>query len=260
MKEVFNMKVVKVKDYEELCRWAADQVIQRVRTTKEFHLGLATGSTPEGVYQNLINDHQQQGTSYRHIYTYNLDEYAGMQLTDPNSYHYYMNHRLFRHIDIPLEQTNIPNGIANDLAVECVRYESLIEEVKGVDLQLLGIGNNGHIGFNEPGTAFDTKTHLVELTPSTREANQRFFSSLNQVPTHAITMGIATILKSKKILLLASGEHKAGIIKQLITGAATEDLPASALKMHQDVTIVADEDALSHFDEDEVFEEPDERK
>lgn len=253
MKEGIKMKIVKVKDYDELCQWTAKQILQKVRQDKKLHLGLATGSTPEGVYQYLAEDHRKNKTSYRQVFTYNLDEYVGLSADHPNSYHYYMNQHLFQKIDIPESHTHIPNGLAKDLSAECEQYEALIDQINGVDLQILGIGTNGHIGFNEPGTLFGSHTQVVELAPSTRKDNQRFFDSLDDVPTHAITMGIATILKSKQIFLLATGEHKANIIKRLITENVSQDLPASALKLHRNVTIVADHAALSQFDKDEVF-------
>lgn len=250
MKEGLQMEIVKVKDYDELCQWAGEQIIQKISQGTVKHLGLATGSTPEGVYQYLVRDHQKNGTSYRNVSTYNLDEYVGISPEDSNSYHYYMYNQLFRHVDIPMSNTHIPNGMAKNLKAECERYESLIDQINGVDLQILGIGVNGHIGFNEPGTLFGSHTQVVQLTDSTRKANARFFSSLEEVPTHAITMGIATILKSKEILLLVNGEHKAKILKQLLEGETTEQLPASALNLHRKVTIVADAAALSEVEKD----------
>ena len=165
-------------------------------------LGLATGSSPKGAYDYLIHDHVSNGTTFREVKTVNLDEYIGVPANNPTSYDYFMRENLFNHIDSNDDHTHIPNGIAADLEQECLRYEELIKELGGVDLQLLGIGQNGHIGFNEPGTPFSSRTHIVTLEQDTREANSRFFNSIDEVPTHAITMGIASILESKEILLL----------------------------------------------------------
>ena len=240
------MQLVRVQNYEEMCEKAANRILQVVKELKSPVLGLATGSTPTGVYKNLVSDHQQNGTSYKHVTTFNLDEYVGLGPDHSTSYYFYMMEHLFRHIDIPVEQTHIPNGLANNPEEECLQYERKIEENGGIDLQILGIGRNGHIGFNEPGTPFSAKTHVVELTESTREANSSFFDSKDQVPTHALTMGLSTIMKSKEIILLVNGKHKAPILHQLLTtNEPTPDLPASILKDHPNVTIIADEEALS---------------
>jgi glucosamine-6-phosphate deaminase len=239
------MKLIEAKDYEEMSQKAADIIIDLVKKKPDAVLGLATGATVLGIYQRLVEDHKQNGTSYRHARTVNLDEYLGLAPDHPNSYHYYMNKHLFSHLDIPSAQTYIPNGLADDIEAECRRYEQVIERLGGIDLQLLGIGRNGHIGFNEPGTSFSASTHVVELAPSTRQANARFFPSLEDVPRQAITMGIATILKSRHILLLAAGAAKAPIIAKFFEGDVTIDIPASALHTHPNVTVIADEDALS---------------
>ncbi|MBB5325600.1 glucosamine-6-phosphate deaminase [Anoxybacillus tepidamans] len=239
------MRVIEVNDYYELSQKAAEMIIDQVRKKPDSVLGLATGETVLETYAAIVNDYQQNQTSYRHIRTFNLDEYIGLAADHPNSYHYYMNEHLFRFIDIPMSQTYIPNGLADDIPEECIRYEKLIGQCGGIDLQILGIGRNGHIGFNEPGTSFDSTTHVVELAHSTRKANSRFFSSLEEVPTHAITMGIATIMKSRQIILLASGERKAHIMSQLLEGEVTPNIPASILKTHPNVTIIADKEALS---------------
>ncbi|MFX3625010.1 MAG: glucosamine-6-phosphate deaminase [Ectobacillus sp.] len=238
------MKIIKVKDYEEMSQRAAEIVIQKVKGSAHFNLGLATGGTPKGLYEKMIADHQQNGTSYQHVTTFNLDEYAGLGKDDPNSYHYYMDTALFGHIDIPKSQTHLPDGMAVDYMKECERYEQLMEAVGGIDLQILGIGRNGHIGFNEPGTSFQSSTHVVGLQESTRIANARYFQAMDDVPTHAITMGIATIMKSKEIVLLVSGEEKAAALQRLLYGEVSEDFPASVLKRHQHVIIIADEKAL----------------
>ena len=238
------MKVIRVKDYQAMSEKAKDFVLTLVKNKPDAVLGLATGSTPEGLYQLLIDDHKQNGTSYKNITTFNLDEYIGLDGDHDQSYRYFMNEKLFNHIDIPLEQTHVPNGTAPDLAEECQRYEALLKEKGGVDLQILGIGTNGHIGFNEPGTPFNSRTHVVELEESTRQATSRFFDSIDDVPTHAITMGVATILESRKIILLASGKSKQEAIKKLLTEEPSEAFTASALLNHPDVTVIVDAEAL----------------
>lgn len=238
------MRVVKVANYEEMSQKAAECIIRQVKEKPDSVLGLATGGTVIGTYQLLAKDHQKNGTSYRQILTVNLDEYIGISPEHEQSYHFYMKKRLFDHIQIPPENTYLPDGQAEDLEEECKRYDERIESLGGIDLQLLGIGVNGHIGFNEPGTPFDSKTHIVELSESTRKANARFFNTLEEVPKKAITMGIETIMKSKKILLLASGLKKAPIIRKLFQEGITEEIPASVLKKHENVVLIADEEAL----------------
>lgn len=242
------MRVVKVANYEEMSQKAADCIIRQVKEKPDSVLGLATGGTVTGTYQLLAKDHQKNGTSYRQILTVNLDEYIGISSEHEQSYHFYMKKRLFDHIQIPPENTYLPDGQAEDLEEECKRYDERIESLGGIDLQLLGIGVNGHIGFNEPGTPFDSKTHIVELSESTRKANARFFNTLEEVPKKAITMGIETIINSKKILLLASGLKKAPIIRKLFQEGITEEIPASVLKKHENVVLIADEEALSLVD------------
>jgi glucosamine-6-phosphate deaminase len=210
-----------------------------------MNLGLATGGTPKGLYDRLIQDHKEHGTFYKHVTSFNLDEYVGMKPQDPNSYHYYMADALFNHIDIDVSNTHVPNGLADTPEEECRRYDEMIQNHGGIDLQILGIGQNGHIGFNEPGTSFNSPTHIVTLEESTRKANARYFNSLDEVPTQAITMGIESIMKSKEILLLISGEAKAEAMYQLLNGEITEDFPASILKKHHCVTIIADQEALA---------------
>lgn len=239
------MQLIRAKDYDEMCQKAAERVIRMVKEIEAPRLGLATGATPTGVYQKLVTDHWQNRTSYRHAITFNLDEYAGLGPDDRTSFHYYMWENFFDHVDIPEQQIHIPDGKADNLEEECKQYERLIENKGGIDLQILGIGVNGHIGFNEPGTPFDAPTHVVKLSDSTRKANQSSFNSLEEVPEYAITMGLSTIMKSKEILLLISGKHKAPILQQLMSGEVSKDLPASILKKHPHVTIVADEDACS---------------
>lgn len=239
------MKIIQVKDYKEMSQKAAEVIIQKVKQEDRINLGLATGGTPKGLYEAMIEDYRKNGTSYQHVTTFNLDEYIGLEEQNPNSYHYYMAESLFNHIDIPKFQTYLPNGLADDYNHECERYDQLIKALGGIDLQVLGIGQNGHIGFNEPGTSFQSLTHIVTLEESTRKANARYFDTLDDVPTHAITMGISSIMNSKEILLLVSGEEKADAMQKLLHGEISEDFPASVLKRHSHVTIIADQKALS---------------
>lgn len=239
------MKIIEVQDYAEMSQRAAEYIIEKIKQNPQITLGLATGGTPVGTYQRLIDDHQQNGTSYREITTFNLDEYVGLSGDNKNSYRYFMDEQLFNHVNINKEKTHVPSGISKDLAEECQQYEQSLDQHGGIDLQVLGIGSNGHIGFNEPGTSFQTTTHVVDLAPSTIEANARFFNSVEEVPTKAVTMGIATIMKSKEILLLVSGESKNAAVQELLNGEVTEEFPASILKNHPGVTIIADKAAVS---------------
>ncbi|MGG3855824.1 glucosamine-6-phosphate deaminase [Caldifermentibacillus hisashii] len=234
------MKIINVGNYQELSERAAKIVIETVQKKPNAVLGLATGSTPIGLYNELIDDHAKNGTSYRKICTFNLDEYVGLEGSHPQSYLYFMRQHLFNHIDILSENTFIPNGKAEDMMKECERYEELIKEKGGIDLQILGIGQNGHIGFNEPGTSFSSRTHIIQLTESTRQANSRFFSSMDEVPTHAVTVGIQTIMESRKILLLISGQAKMEAFKRLLSDEIDECFPASVLKLHNDATVITD--------------------
>ncbi|MBM7654916.1 glucosamine-6-phosphate deaminase [Neobacillus cucumis] len=239
------MKMIEVQNYDEMSQKAAQYIINKVHQYPTIKLGLATGGTPVGTYKNLIQDHQQNGTSYRDVTAFNLDEYIGLSGNDKNSYRYFMNEQLFNHIDIDKNNTFIPRGDYKDSEVECQRYERLIADHGGVDLQILGIGGNGHIGFNEPGTSFHANTHVIQLDSTTREANARFFKNIEDVPTKAITMGISTIMRSKEILLLVSGESKKDALDKLINGEISESFPASVLKNHPCVTIIADKAAVS---------------
>jgi|SRR5690625_3312 len=239
------MQIIKVKDYDEMSSKACELVVDKVKKTEDPILGLATGSTPEGLYERIIKKYKQGKVSFKNVTTFNLDEYIGLDGDHPNSYRYFMNEKLFKHIDISIDNTFVPNGIASDLEAECKNYEKLIQEVGGIDLQILGLGTNGHIAFNEPGTAFDSRTSIVNLTKETLEANRRFFDSIDEVPTQAVSMGIGSIIEAKEIILLASGESKAAALSQVIAGNVTEDLPGSILQQHDHVTVIADEAALS---------------
>ena len=241
------MKLIQVQNYQEMSQKAAEIVIEKIKENPQIKLGLATGGTPEGFYNRLIEDHKENHTSYKQVKSFNLDEYIGLSSTNPNSYHYYMAETLFNHIDIDPENTSVPNGTAEDIQEECKHYEETINQLGGIDLQILGIGQNGHIGFNEPGTSFASETHVVALEESTIEANARYFDSIDEVPTQAVTMGIASIMKSKEIVLLVSGIAKSEALNQLLEGEITEEFPASVLKKHQNVTIIADQEALSKY-------------
>ncbi|MFS1511201.1 glucosamine-6-phosphate deaminase [Chengkuizengella sp. SCS-71B] len=239
------MEVITVTDYNEMSIQAAEYIISKVRSSNSINLGLATGGTPLGLYKYMVLDFQKNTTDYRHVISFNLDEYVGLSEVYPNSYHYYMKENLFNHINILDSNVHLPNGNGASLQKECALYDKLIKECGGIDVQVLGIGQNGHIGFNEPGTSFGTKTHVVKLTESTRQANKHNFDNLDEVPTHAITMGIQSIMNSREILLLASGTEKSTAIYKLLQGDLNEQFPASVLQLHPNVTIIVDEQSLS---------------
>lgn len=239
------MKLIEAKDYTDMSNIAGEMILAQIQKKKNSVLGLATGSTPIGMYQYLIEAYKNGKGRYNEVTVFNLDEYVGMSPADPNSYHYFMRTELFDHIDVSSANLHIPNGEEQDIDKVCLDYEKLIVQKGGIDLQVLGIGMNGHVGFNEPNTPFTSKTHRVKLTESTRLANQRFFDSLDAVPTHALTMGINTIMCSREIILLVSGKSKAEILRQLLIGSVTEEVPASVLKNHSNVTLIADQEALS---------------
>lgn len=230
------MRVEVFDDYAGLSQRAADLVADLVRSKPASVLGLPTGSTPEGFYAALC----RSKVSFREVQTFNLDEYVGLPREHAQSYYSFMKQHLYDHVDLPLTRAHIPNGMAPDLEAECRRYEETLRAAGGLDVVLLGIGLNGHIGFNEPGAAWDAPTHPVALAPATREANARFFGSLEAVPTQALTMGIGTILRAKRILLLASGGSKAEILKRTVEGALSLAVPATALQSHPNVTVLVD--------------------
>ena len=237
------MKFIVTEDYEAMSRTAARVISGYVSSHPDCVLGLATGSTPIGLYRCLVEDYEAGALSFKDVTSFNLDEYRGLDPQHDQSYRYFMNHNLFDHININKENTSVPCGTAEDLQAECERYEQLVEQTGGVDIQLLGIGNNGHIAFNEPCEEFPEKTHVVDLTQNTIEANARFFESMDQVPKKALTMGIGTIMKAKKIVLLANGPKKAQTIYDTVYGPITPKVPASVLRLHPDVTIFVDEEA-----------------
>lgn len=239
------MKIIKAKDYEEMSRRAANVIASQVIMKPNCVLGLATGSTPIGTYKELIARYEMGDLDFGDVTSVNLDEYKGLPKENDQSYFYFMNHNLFQYININPERTFLPDGTEPDSDKECARYEAVIAETGGVDLQLLGLGHNGHIGFNEPAEDFANVTHCVDLQESTIEANKRFFASADDVPRQAYTMGIGTIMRAKKILIIVSGADKADIVQKLLFGPVTPQVPASVLQMHPDVTLVADEAALS---------------
>lgn len=239
------MKIIEAKDYKDMSRKAANILSAQVIMKPDCVLGLATGSTPIGTYEKLVEWYEKGDLDFSKVTSVNLDEYKGLDRANDQSYYYFMHEHLFNHVNIEEENTNVPNGMEPDADKECARYEELIRSLGGVDLQLLGLGHNGHIGFNEPAEAFDKTTHCVDLTESTIEANKRFFASADDVPRQAYTMGIGTIMQAKKILIIVSGEDKADIVRDAFFGPVTPQVPASILQMHSDVTLVADEAALS---------------
>ena len=239
------MRIYKGKDYADMSRKAANIISAQVIMKPDCVLGLATGSTPIGLYQQLVAWYEKGDLDFSEVRTVNLDEYKGLSRENDQSYYYFMHHNLFDHVNLPAENSHLPNGMEPDSDKECRRYSELIRSMGGVDLQLLGIGHNGHIGFNEPGDAFDNDVHCVDLTQSTIEANKRFFASADDVPKQAYTMGIKTIMQAKKILIVASGEDKADIVRDAFFGPITPKVPASVLQLHNDVTLVADEAELS---------------
>ncbi|PXW92147.1 glucosamine-6-phosphate deaminase [Streptohalobacillus salinus] len=251
------MKIIVGKSENSMNHYAKNCIIDVIKTNDQPVLGLATGSTPVGMYQALIQAYRQGEVSFKDVTTFNLDEYVNLASDDPNSYRYFMNDQLFNHIDIQLDHTFVPNGNTTDHQQACLDYEQEIDQHDHLDLQVLGIGTNGHIGFNEPGTSFESRTHVIELEPSTREANARFFASLDDVPTHAITMGIETIMESKAILLIARGADKKQAVKELVDGKRSPDFPASALKTHPRVTMLLDEAAASLLDDAAIYKKLD---
>lgn len=239
------MKIYKAKDYKDMSRKAANIISAQVIMKPNCVLGLATGSTPIGTYDQLVEWYNKGDLDFSEVTTVNLDEYKGLPRTNDQSYYYFMHQHLFDRVNIDPERTNVPNGMEPDAEKECGRYEELIRSLGGVDLQLLGLGHNGHIGFNEPGEAFEKETHCVDLTESTIEANKRFFAFADDVPKQAYTMGIKTIMQAKKILIVVNGENKADIVERAFFGPVTPEVPASILQLHNDVTLVGDEAALA---------------
>ena len=237
------MKIVVAKNYEELSKVAANEMAEVVKSNPKAILGLATGGSPIGMYNELIRMNKEGEIDFSNITTVNLDEYVGLSGDHPQSYRYFMNDNLFNHININKDNTYVPNGLAENIEEECKNYDNKIAQLGGTDIQLLGIGNNGHIAFNEPDENLVSGTHLTNLTQDTIEANARFFDSIDEVPKTALTMGLGGIMKSKKILVIASGESKAEAVKAMLSGKISTNMPVSMLQMHRDVTLVIDEAA-----------------
>ncbi len=229
---------IEVSSYEQMSEIAAAIFTEQLSRKPDSVLGLATGGSPLGFYKQMVRRCQAEEISFARATTFNLDEYVGKGPGDTASYHEFMHENLFRHIDLPETSRHLPDGMAEDLAGECVRYERLIEASGGIDLQLLGIGVNGHIGFNEPGSRFDSRTQVIELTEATRKSNARYFEKEEDIPAKAITMGIGTIMSARKIVLLAFGANKTDAVERLKSGAVTEEFPASVLHKHPHVTVI----------------------
>ncbi|HZK12537.1 MAG TPA: glucosamine-6-phosphate deaminase [Atribacterota bacterium] len=241
------MKIVIVKDYNEMSYQAAQLIAEQITKKRNSVLGLATGSTPEGMYKEIIRLHQEGKVDFSEVITFNLDEYYGLSPKHSQSYNFFMWNILFRHINIKKENIHLLNGVTDSVGKECKQYEDLIQKNGGIDLQILGIGDNGHIGFNEPDINLNTRTHLVNLTSKTIKANSRFFNKPQEVPKQAITMGIGTIMRARKIILLANGKRKARVIKKTINSPITTKVPATVLQLHNDVTIILDNEAASQI-------------
>lgn len=242
------MRIYKTKDYEDMSKKAAAIIAAQVIAKPDCVLGLATGSTPIGAYKKLIEWYENGDLDFSEVTTVNLDEYKGLPKENDQSYYYFMNDNLFDHVNIKKERTFLPDGTETDSEKACRRYEEIVHSVGGADLQLLGMGHNGHIGFNEPSDCFEKETHCVDLAESTIQANKRFFASEADVPRQAYTMGIGTIMSAKKILIVISGAEKAATVKKAFFGPITPEVPASILQLHPDVTVVADEAALSEVE------------
>lgn len=243
------MKIVIADDYDHMSRLAADLIEECIRTVEAPVLGLATGSTPIGTYERLVADCDAGKVDFSNATTFNLDEYAGLEPTDPQSYRYFMDDHLFDHVNIRKERTHVPAGKTDDAQAMCAQYEVDIAGAGGIDLQLLGLGHNGHIGFNEPSDEFPVGTHVVDLTESTINANSRLFDSADDVPRQAYTMGIGTIMGARRIVVVASGSDKADIVARAFTGPVEPRVPASVLQLHPDVTVICDVSAAAKIED-----------
>ena len=242
-----KMRVYCAEDYNRASRIAANLIAAQIIMKPDCVLGLATGSTPIGTYEELIRRYEQGDLDFSKVHSINLDEYRGLSPENDQSYRYFMNKHLFDFVNIDKKNTFVPDGLEPDQEKACRDYEETIRVHGGIDLQILGLGHNGHIGFNEPGGVFEKQTHCVTLTENTREANARFFASMDEVPTEAYTMGIGSIMQAKKIVVIVSGESKKEIVKKAFLGPITPEVPASVLQLHHDVTLVGDKDALLDF-------------
>lgn len=242
------MKIYRAHSYQEMSRKAANIISAQIIMNPKCVLGLATGSSPIGIYEQLVDWYNKDDLDFARVKSVNLDEYRGLDKDNPQSYNYFMHHHLFSKVNIKEKNIHIPDGMNEDAEDECKKYEELIDSLGGIDLQLLGLGPNGHIGFNEPSNCFTRKTHVVDLAEATIEANKRFFEDASMVPRQAYTMGIGTIMRAKKILMVVEGEKKAEILKRALTEEVTPEVPASILQLHPDFTLVADDAALSKLD------------
>jgi glucosamine-6-phosphate deaminase len=249
---IYKMRIIVEKDYQAMSKKAALMVASQITLRPNSNLGLATGGTPLGMYDKLIEMYKKDEIDFSEVQSFNLDEYCGLKDDHPNSYHYYMYNNFFNEINIKKENVHIPNGRAEDFEQECRNYERSIKKVRGIDLQILGIGSNGHIGFNEPAESLNVATEVVNLTDETIEANSRYFDSIDEVPKKAISMGMATILKADRIILLASGENKAEAIQKTVSGKISTEIPASLLQTHPEITILLDQEAASLISQDEL--------
>lgn len=243
------MRLIIVDNYDELSKRAAREISKVIKIKSNSVLGLATGSSPVGMYKELIKMYKNGEIDFSKIKTINLDEYVGLNSEHEQSYRYFMNENLFNHVNININNTFLPNGLAKDLNIECKEYDKKIGELGGIDVQLLGIGSNGHIGFNEPDEKLSSGTHVIKLSEDTIEDNSRFFNNIYEVPKKAITMGVGEIMKAKKIVLIASGENKAEAIKELLSGNIKTENPSSMLQMHRDVTVIIDKEAAKLISE-----------
>lgn len=246
------MRIIVEKNYHAMSKKAALMVASQITLKPDSNLGLATGGTPLAMYDKLIEMYREAEIDFNEIKSFNLDEYCGLPTDHPNSYHYYMYNNFFNHINIKDKNIQIPNGNAEDLKKECINYEKSIKQARGIDLQILGIGSNGHIGFNEPADNLNVATEIVKLSEETIKANSRYFENKEQVPKKAISMGMATILKADKIILLANGKNKAEAIKRTVTGKISTQVPASLLQTHPKITILLDQEAASLIKKDDL--------
>ena len=242
------MRIIVCDNYEEVSKKAAQMILSQVTLKPNSVLGLATGSTPVGMYKNLVKMNQNGDIDFSEVSTFNLDEYYKLPRTNDQSYYYFMHQNLFNHIDINSKNIHIPDGMTKNIEQECERYDEAIKDAGGIDIQVLGIGNNAHIGFNEPTINFEKGTHLVQLEDSTIEANSRFFENIEEVPKKAVTMGVGAIFKSKKIMLLACGEGKSEAIYNTVYGKVVPEVPASILQFHNDIVLILDKDAAKLLD------------
>lgn len=251
------MLVIITKDYDEMSKKAAEivkeEMLKKQKSGMPFKLGLATGSTPLGLYKELIRMHKEEGLDFSTTISFNLDEYVGLPPEHEQSYHYFMQENLFKHININPQNIHIPDGMAKDLEKHCREYEEAIKSVGGIDLQILGIGRDGHIAFNEPGSSLASRTSVVVLAEETIQDNSRFFKSIDEVPKFAVTMGVGTILECKTLLLLANGKGKAEAVAKAIEGPVCSEITASALQLHPDAIVIIDEEAATKLKRREYY-------